>query len=217
MSEIENNQIPITEEQISTVLHALGTQLRLQTEALPRDLVKYVLGQPGLGSELVQVLCGRVATAQKFVIRKVTVNGGLSLPEVFFLQGDNKYNIDSSVVNAIPNSTGGEKEVIFFQPRLSICATIHGHHWITPEALAKEYEYLGLVPNVRAVAKVNQDDPTFLDKYPNAVQWSWENGKFCSIGFHKSDDIKTIFASHPAKDYPGVQAKKWWFGGVLKE
>ena len=197
----------MTEGQVGRALGILGDKLRKHMKEFPSDIVQQVFGQAELGEEWLASFRRRVETLSSLIVRVVTVNGDRTPQQVIDATGRAQY-VDKDVVNAMPRTASGEREVVFFKPR----PEAYENGWLSPEALAKEYEYFGLTPDPHAVAAVNEADPAFADQTPNAVQWPGANRKFYYAAFGRFSGERRVDVRRCDGDWLGG----WVFGGVRK-
>lgn len=106
--------------------------------------------------------------------------------------------VDTGVLATMPQGEGDEKDVYFVPTKCFVPAK-------AVPALLAQY---GLVSDPRAQAAVNEDDPTFADKYPNASQW----GDNCYLAFYRWYDGERFVNCH-RDDYDWYDS--WFLSGVL--
>lgn len=112
-----------------------------------------------------------------------------------------------NILLGMPASDQGVKEsvkVVFFRPDKDI---------VTNEDLAKEYEKRGLKPDPYAVAAVNELNPDFSDKCPNATYWTDSQGKYCLL-FDTYFDGHFLCRKFSVHRFARFNWERWWLGGV---
>ena len=189
--------------QISKVQELIGAGLR--KAKLPSVPAKVVLEKQG--AELVEVFVAdfrrRVEMISNLIIRRFKgVNRCLAPQTVLDTTGRKQYT-NSIVVAGMPRGDGEEGETVFFKL----------DRWVSGADLDKEYELRGLVPaDPYSLAKVNQDDPAFADKYPNGTHWKDAEGKWCFAAFYRWGDERRVNVGRDGRGWDG----SWWFGGRRK-
>lgn len=115
---------------------------------------------------------------------------------------------NKEILETVPRCKNRIVDVFFFPAG-------HNQNQISNEDLNREYENYNLVPvDFYSLAKVNSDDPTFADQYPNTTQWRNQSGKLCVARFFSWSAEKRIFVFELDRSkYFGC----WWFGGVRKD
>ena len=99
-------------------------------------------------------------------------------------------------------------EVVFFH--------LVGHR-VTEEDVETERTARGLKKDVYAQLAVNKADPTFMNKYPNAVCWENRDGKCCMIANVEDpeDHSRMVFVDYKTGEFWfGTPTGGWWFAGV---
>ncbi len=155
----------------------------------------------GCSKEVLTARLLEVFSDMSLIVRTVAVNRTRTPQQMLKATKRTEY-VNDSVVEVIPAGNGNEVEVKFFNLK----------KYASPAEVAAAYEKYNLVPDVYAVAAVNELDPEFSDKYPNAVQWQDKNGNWCYGAFNRDGDERGVGVRRDAYGWPGV----WWFGGVPK-
>lgn len=185
----------ITSGQIGQISDRLTTKLR--ESGLPTENVQRVLMMPGNMAidEMVAVFRKHVEAQSDIIIRRVRVDRARTPMEVINATGRNKY-VNDGVVATMPQGEGDEVDVYFVPTKLFVPA--NG----VPAFLAQ----YGLVPDPRAQAAVNEQDPAFADEHPNGTQWS-DN---CCLAFSRWDGDRGV---HCVRDDVGWGGA-WFLSGV---
>ena len=116
------------------------------------------------------------------------------------------FDINDVLLTMPSNGRGlqAKVRVVFFKPETCVA---------DDDALALEFRARRLKPDPYAVAAVNQADPGFAEKYPNATYWLNEDGKRGKIMFDQSEGNREVSVD----DTSGGWGPHWWFGGVEEE
>jgi len=171
---------------------------------LPSEPTQQVLEGQGnaLAAEFVASVRKRVEMMSKLIVRRVKVNRNRTPQQVFDATGRKQY-ADSSVVEGMPRGEGEEVDVYFFP----------GGRYRSDAELEKEFDLYGLKPDPYAHAAVNEADPAFADKYPNATHWKDADGKWCYAAFYRWDDgERYVNVYRDGSDWND----DWWFAGCRK-
>ncbi|MFZ2167917.1 MAG: hypothetical protein WAV50_03575 [Minisyncoccia bacterium] len=99
------------------------------------------------------------------IVRHVRVDRTRTPQAVIDATGRKQY-VEKEVLETIPKGEGNEVDV-YFVPKNSLPL-------LKKEISAFLAQY-GLVPDPRAQAAVNEQDPSFADEYPNGTQWGDKN------------------------------------------
>lgn len=192
----------ITPGQIGKIQELYGAGLR--KAGLQSKAIQFVLENQGaeLVDALVAVVRGFVKVVSNMISRFAKVDRSLSPEQVIDATKRNKY-VSDEVVKTIPLGTGEKVYVHFFKLGQSV---------ISDDDLEKEYEKRGLVPDPRAQAAVNAEDPAFADSKPNGTHWKDANGNWCFLAFFKPDGKRRVGVDHNRNGW----YDDWWFGGVCK-
>ncbi len=185
----------ITNGQIGQINDRLATKLR--ESGLLSESVQKVLEMPGNPAidEMVATLRKYVEAQSDIIIRRVRVDRTRTPQEVIDKTGRNKY-LNDDVVATMPQGEGDEVDVYFVPTkRLVPVAEV-------PAFLAQ----YGLVPDPRATAAVNEEDPAFADKYPNGSQW----GDNCYLTFNRWSDGRGVGCNR----YDSAWLDYWFLSGV---
>lgn len=193
----------ITNGQIGQINDRLATKLR--ESDLPRDGVQAVLAALGgeVIEEMVSVLRTRVEAVSEMIIREVEVDYDLGPQEAISATKRAEY-LNDDVVTSMPRNGKGKKRVkVGFFPLRKYTGV---------KDVQKLIEQHGLKPDPYAVAKVNQDDPSFGDTHPNGTQWQDAQGNHCCLAFGRwFGDRRGVSCNRGGSDWGG----SWWIGGVL--
>lgn len=141
-------------------------------------------------------------STNNLIVRRVQVDRTRIPQQVLDATGYKQY-ADAKVVQTMPRGEGEETEVVFFQVG----------RYVSDAELQKEYELRGLRPaDPYSLAKVNEDDPSFVDEYPNGTHWQDADGRWCFAAFRRWNDERRVGVDRYDYDwYDG-----WWFAGVCK-
>ena len=82
----------------------------------------------------------------------------------------------------------------------------------TSAQLAEEYDLRDFRPDFAAQAAVNEEDPTFADERPNALQWDMQNGVASSAIFGRWHGGRAVDIRRNNRGWRQL----YRFGGVLK-
>ena len=167
------------------------------------EAVQTVLGQEELAGETFAIFRTRVEAISNLVVRTAKVDRTRTAQAALDVTSRKQYT-DKDVVDAMPQGTGEEVEVVFFNLG----------RYISDAELDKEYELRVLKPaDPYSLSAVNEDDPAFADTKPNATHWKDSNGKWCYAAFHPWDDDERLV---PVYRHGHVWNGRWWFAGVRK-
>lgn len=194
----------ITDGQIDKAVSVYREMLQKHRDELGSKEAQQVLGQADYVGELVQVLRRRVEAVSDVIVRTVKVNRSRTPQEVLNATCRKQYTT-SDVVRDMPHGEKGETaEVIFFREG----------RFISDDGLEEKYELRGLKPaDPYSQAAVNEADPTFADKNPNATHWKDKDGKWCYAAFHRWDGGESdVSVDRDASGWSDC----WWFAGVRK-
>ena len=185
----------ITSGQIGQINDRLTTKLR--ESGLPTENVQRVLMMPGNMAidEMVAVFRKHVEAQSDIIIRRVRVDRTRTPMGVINATGRNKY-VNDDVVATMPQGEGDEVDV-YFVPTKRFVPTNE-----VPAFLAQ----YGLVPDPRAQAAVNEQDPVFADEHPNGTQW----GDNCCLAFYRWRDGRRVYCDRSDVDWSG----DWFLSGV---
>lgn len=136
----------------------------------------------------------KVDTPHKKIKRTVIVDRKLSAQQALDATGLNQYT-NKDVVASMPNCNDKGLDIDF----------INFGEYVKASELKSRLAFLGYkLVDPFALAKLNQDDPTFADQYPNGTQWEDSNGKLCYAVFNRV----------VVERYVGVgQNDVGWYGG----
>jgi len=195
----------MTNGQINKMVESYRAMLiRHQSEFDAND-VQRVLGSHGYVEEQLALFRKCVTAVTYMLVRHVTVNRDRA-PQQVIPSGRRQYIIDKSVLATMPANGNGieEVDIFFFQPRSFIPAGDFEHL----------LDLYGLKPDPYALAKVNEDDPTFAEEYPNGTQWRDGEGRSCYLTFSVwSDRGGGVDVGHSNDEWSGSY---WWLAGVRK-
>lgn len=191
----------LTAGQIGKVQRLLSTGLREAN--LPSKPVDLVLAAQGdsLVSEFIEMVCRRVQAITGMLIRHVTVDRTRSPLQGLEAKGW-KLRVDAAVVKTMPNGSGEQVDVYFFQVD---CRK-------SDEDLGKEFKYRGLIPvDPFTLAAVNEADPEFAYTHQNATHWQDADGSWCYAVFY-CWNLKVVRVGRHKDDWH----EGWWFAGVCE-
>ncbi len=195
---------PVTEEQIGKLNQNVTAKLLKHKNELPSDVFQKVLGDQTLLDEIYVSIRKRVEAISNLIIRTVTVNRKLSAKEALDATGRKQYT-DNGVVKKMPNGTGEEVEVYFFNLG----------RYVNDNDLEKEYGLRGLKPvDPFTLCAVNEADPDFATSNPNGTHWKDADDKWCYTAFR----FWTDFGGRIVNVYRLGDGWRdfWFFGGVRK-
>jgi hypothetical protein len=164
--------------------------------------VQQVLGQPELAKDMFNLFRARVEAVSNMIVRTVKVDPTRTPQQALAATGRKQYVTDA-VVATMPRGTGDEVEVVFFKVDRNL----------SDDELVKEYELRGLTPiDPFSLAAVNETDPAFGDKYPNATHWKNASGMFCYALFDRWLGERAMNVDRRDDSW----ADGWWFAGSRK-
>lgn len=195
-----------TDGQISKAIGNYRALLEKHAPEFTSEAFQKGLGHPNLAIEMFALLRKYIEMFSKLITRVVSgIERTLSPKEVLKNTGRKQY-VENDVVETIPRGMGDTKTIVLFKLDLSERDGV-----ISDDNLEKEFRLRKLKPDPYTLAKVNQDDPTFADKYPNATHWRDENGKWCYVVFRQwIDDERIVSVSRNDNWWDDA----WWFAGV---
>lgn len=157
-----------TMEQFGRICDSLTALLRKKN--LPRRPTQQVIEHmlKPLTAECAALVQKRVELMSRIIIRRVKVDRTRSPEEVVNATDRTQY-VNKDVLATMPKGEGDEVDVWFVptEGRVPVSETL---------AFLAQY---GLVPDPRAQAAVNEEDPSFADQHPNGTQW----GDNCYLAF----------------------------------
>lgn len=197
----------ITSGQIGKLLDIFGAALR--KSGLPGDIVQRVIERDGqhLVADMLAALRSRVEACASEIVRHVRVDR-IPTPKQALVATGRKLYVDDRVVATMPRGEGDEVGLIFFEPD----ASVYQNGWLSCQALAREYEKRGLVPDPIALAALAEKDPAFFDEKPVGCQWQDADGNYCCATFDRWNDERIVCVYRNAYDWDGY----WSFAGVRK-
>ena len=144
-----------------------------------------------------------VEGAAKMIVRCVTVNRDREPQDAMRATGCCFYG-NQAVIEAMPRGDGDEVEVWFFK----------SDRYMNDADLEREYKSHNLVPvDPYSLAAVNEADPAFADKYPNATHWRNDDDKWCYAAFYRDDDGRNVQVRHRRIGWSHGQ----WFAGLRQQ
>jgi hypothetical protein len=160
----------ITPGQIGQINDRLATKLR--ESGLSFEGVQRVLMAPGgtAINAMVAAFRSHVDAMSEIIVRRVKVDRTRTPQQVVDATGRTQY-INKDVLGTMPKGEGDEVDVHFVPTKRFVPVSE------VPAFLAQ----YSLVPDPRAQAAVNEEDPAFADKVPNGTQW----GDNCYLAFSK--------------------------------
>lgn len=187
----------ITNGQIGQINDRLATKLR--ESGLLLESVQEVLKMPGNSAidEMVAVFRKHVEAQSDIIVRRVRVDRTRTPQEAIDATDRNKY-LDDHVVATMPQGEGDEVDVYFVPTKRYVPVA---------EVPAFLTQY-GLVPDPRAQAAVNEEDPAFSDEHPNGSQW----GNNCCLAFDRWGDGRCVHCDRYDFDW----SVGWFLVGVRK-
>jgi hypothetical protein len=148
------------------------------------------------------LLSQKMAKGDGSIICRVKVNRLQTAQEALEATGC-KLSADKEVVKAMPRGEGEEVEVVFFK---------FGARLVSPKEQERGYARRGLVPDPRALAAVNQADPTFADKHQNLTQWMGKDGQWHHATFSQLNGERCVRVGRGTFFWYVF----WWFAGSRK-
>ena len=192
---------PMTPGQIEKATSQYRSLLLKHQAELGSEAAQLVLGQPEYVADLVEVLRKRVRLLSDSISCRVSVDQTRSPIEAITATGCRKY-IAPRVANTMPRGADGTVRLFLFKAKHP-----PGH----PD-LDKEYEVRGLVPaNPYSLIALNENNPRFLDDYPNGTFWKGISGNRNHIAFCRSYGQRCVFVGDGGIS-PGSY---WWIVGVM--
>jgi len=197
------SQQQMTDGQIENLVDKFRATLRKHRSEISQIIAQEIVGIENLGMECYEPIRKHVEVRSNTIVRRVKVNRNRNGQEAIDATGRRQY-AEKSVVNAMPQGEGEEVEVIFFNIG----------RYVTDDELDKEYELRGLEPvDPYSLSAVNEADPAFADKKPNATHWKDSNNKSCYAAFNQwRGDGRNVNVLRHGDGWLG----SWWFGGVRK-
>ncbi len=185
----------ITNGQIGQINDRLATKLR--ESGLPSDTVQRVLAAPGgeAVNAMFAVFRKHVEAMSEIIIRRARVDRTRTPQEAIDATGRRQF-VDEKILATMPIGEGEEVDVWFIPIKRFVPASE------VPAFLAQ----YGLVPDPRAQAAVNEDDPAFADEHPNGTQWD-DN---CCLSFFGWSDERGVDCSRGGDGWDGY----WFLAGV---
>lgn len=172
----------------------------LEKAAFPSDPSQQVLEQQGgqFVADVVAAFQKRVESAMNRVIRRANVHRTRTAEQAFVATGRKQY-VTESVVATMPRGSGDSVEMEFINlGRRVACSMLDG------ELASLGYE---LIIDPIGQASINEADPEFADKYPNATQWKDSDGKFCYASFDHWNGERYVSVDQGGNDWDD----SWWF------
>jgi hypothetical protein len=192
----------MTEKQINRACEIFRAQLTKHAPELSSDAVQWAFGDRNLPKEWLESLRTRVEAISELIVRHVTVDRSRTNKQAIDATGRVQY-VNKDVLATMPRCEGEEVDVYLFPTKRTS----------SPAEVAEAYRRHGLKPDPIAVAKVNEDDPTFADQHPNACQWQDSEGRWSYVAFNQWHGGKrSVRVYRVGSDwYDG-----WLLGGVRK-
>ena len=198
----------ITDEQIEKALEQMRAAMRKHRREISKDIAQQVLGLDNLGMRLYAPLRELAQTMSGLTIHIVKVDRSRTPKQALVATGRTQY-VTASVVEAMPRGECEEVGLVFFKPD----ASAYQDRLLSCQALAREYEKRGLVPDPIALAAFAEKKPAFFDDKPVGSQWQSANGNYCYATFNRWGDERHVYVRR--YDYDWHDA--WSFAGVRKE
>lgn len=191
----------MTDGQIENVCGKLRDALRKHREEITSDAAQKALGADNIGMRMFAPFREQAEKLSEMIIRRVRVNRTQTRQQAIDATGRVKY-VNPEVVAEMPDGEDEEVDVGFFPL----------HSYTSARDVQKLIAEHGLVSDPRAVAKANEDDPSFGDTRPNATQWVDDKGRHCYLACSQWGDGKRNVSVHRNE---GDWDDCWWFGGRL--
>ena len=202
---------PITKGQVAKFDELWTAALR--KSEIPSNLVQEVLKTHGgtIAHEFVAIVRERAEAISNTIVRKVKVNRARQ-PQAAISATGRTFGGDGDVVATMPRGEGDEAEVVFFKP--------DDDEYTRPGSMSDDdlEKCLARRSLVAAppddVAAVNEDDPSFADKYPNCTHWKNADGEWCYAAFNRWYGERDVSVRrHDVFDWVDY----WWFAGRRKK
>jgi hypothetical protein len=193
----------ITAEQIGRAGDRFAEKCRKNKASLPKEIVQKVLEEEGdaLAQEMFETLRRRVEARSKMIVRRVRVDRTLTPQQAIDATGRTQY-VNADVLATMPVGEGDWVDVYLFPLEKDT----------SPADVDKIIADRGLVPDPRALAKVNQEDPEFAKDHRNGAQWRDSEGRACCAAFREWSDGGRSVDVGRVGDWRGG----WLVGGVRK-
>jgi hypothetical protein len=194
---------PLDRAEINKITKLLAKKLAKIN--LPSDGTKVVINDhdDALVDKLLEVVCHEIEESSDLIYRRVKVNSSLTFEDA--LKATRCYfDIpNEEFVRCVPNCQKEESEVLFFRV----------NSFLYDEGLAEEYERRGLIPaDPYSLAKVNEDNLTFMNERPNATHWKDAQGRWCIVSFDCFHNVRRVSTSLHVGQWPQI----YWFAGIRK-
>lgn len=186
---------PVTPGQIEDLVNKVRDAARKHSTSLDGDAFQRALGVDNIGMELFAPFRARVEAMGKIIVRRVKVDRNRSPLEAIQATKRAQY-LNQDVVNTMPKGEGDEVDVHFVPTERYVSAAE------VPAFLAQ----YGLVPDPRAQAAVNEEDPTFANEHPNGTQW----GDNCCLTFFRWRGERYVDCYR----FDDAWHDRWWLSGV---
>lgn len=199
----------MTDGQIENAVNKLRDAMRKHCSEITSDVAQQVLGVENLGMMMFTPFREYAKLVSNIVVRTAKVDRTRSQQEAIEATGRVQYT-DRKVVDSMPKGEGGDEvvEVVFFKSYLS------QRNGFSNDDLEKEFELRGFKPaDPVSVAAVNEADPDFADRIPNATHWKDAKGNWCFATFYRHLDERRVFVQ---RNGHRVWYDYWWFAGVRK-
>lgn len=184
-----------TAKQINKAVANYRAMLEKHASEFQSVPLQMVLGQPELAKAQFELLRARVDAMSEIIIRRVKVDRSLTPQQVVDATGYAQY-VNDEVLATMPTGEGDEAEVWFIPTK----------HYVPISEVPAFLAQFGLVPDPRAQAAVNKEDPAFVDKYQNNNSL-W--GDSCCLVFYLWGSKRCV-SCH--RRVGGVYAGQWLAG-----
>jgi len=202
------SEMEMTDGQIDDLANKLRDAARKHRDEVNKDHAQEALRSENIGMRLFATFRALVDELSKQIVHVVNVNRVRS-PRAALKASGRKLYVTDSAVDAIPCGTRDKVRLVYFKCDPS--AYKNGR--LSCDALTKEYEKRGLVPDPQAQIDDNTANPEFADTTPNGCQWVDTDGNYCYATFLRWDDERYVDVDRLDDDWRGC----WSFAGVPQE
>lgn len=192
----------MTDAQINRACEIFRAKLTKHASELPSDAVQQVFGDSSLPKEWLASLLTRVEAVSELIVRHVRKDPSRTNEAVIKATGSTEY-VNKDALATMPRGGNEEEDIVFFPIKRTA----------SPSEVAAAYNRHNLEPDPEGVAKVNEDDPAFVDQHPNACQWQDDQGRWTCATFDRWHDGRSVVVGRDDDDWDDF----WWFGGRRKK
>ena len=192
----------MTQEQINKAVANYRAMLVKHASNFSSEAVQQVLGSKELAGDQFGVFRAHVEAISNMIVRRVQVDRVRTPEEAISATGRTKY-INNDALQSMPRGEGFEVEVSFIK---------FGKN-LSPSELEQAVDTLGYrLADIYTIAAVNEIDPAFSDKHPNAMQSRDQSGSACYALFRRWLGERAVSVDRSA----GKWRDSWWFACLRK-